>query len=111
MPEIGEAAANEAKKVLKADEHNVRAMQLLAQVYFKESKVELAKMVLENARAIVAATPLPVSADLEDGFGRAPAECAAGDRLIGPAARRNRPQPTIPRSMILFTIHVRFMPQ
>ncbi|MGM0559739.1 MAG: isocitrate lyase/PEP mutase family protein [Pseudomonadota bacterium] len=32
--------------------------------------------VLENARAIVEATDLPVSADLEDGFGRQPADCA-----------------------------------
>jgi Tfp pilus assembly protein PilF len=47
-----DAAAAEAKKVLKADERNVRAMQLLAQVYFREGKNELAKMVLENARAI-----------------------------------------------------------
>ncbi len=47
-----EPAASEAKKVLKADERNVRAMQLLAQVYFKESKVELARLVLENARTI-----------------------------------------------------------
>ena len=47
-----EPAATEAKKVLKADERNVRAMQLLAQVYFKESKAELARLVLENARAI-----------------------------------------------------------
>lgn len=46
-----EAAATEAKKVLKADERNVRAMQLLAQVYYREQKFELAKMVLENARA------------------------------------------------------------
>ena len=32
-------------------------------------------VVLENARAIAEATPLPVSADLEDGFGRAPEDC------------------------------------
>jgi 2-methylisocitrate lyase-like PEP mutase family enzyme len=32
--------------------------------------------VLANARDIVAATDLPVSADLEDGFGAAPARCA-----------------------------------
>jgi 2-methylisocitrate lyase-like PEP mutase family enzyme len=32
--------------------------------------------VLENARAIVEATPLPVSADLEDGFGASPQDCA-----------------------------------
>ncbi len=31
---------------------------------------------LENARAIVEATDLPVSADLEDGFGAAPEDCA-----------------------------------
>lgn len=31
---------------------------------------------LDNARAIAAATDLPVSADLEDGFGAAPADCA-----------------------------------
>lgn len=44
---------------------------------------------LENARAIVAATHLPVSADLEDGFGTAPETCAetiamaAGVGLVG----------------------------
>lgn len=32
--------------------------------------------VLDNARAIVEATPLPVSADLEEGFGPAPEACA-----------------------------------
>lgn len=32
--------------------------------------------VLENARAIVAATPLPVSADLENGYGDSPEQCA-----------------------------------
>jgi 2-methylisocitrate lyase-like PEP mutase family enzyme len=37
--------------------------------------------ILENARSIVEATPLPVSADLEDGFGRAPEACAATIRL------------------------------
>ena len=35
------------------------------------------ELVLENARAIVEATELPVSADLEDGFGSAPEACAA----------------------------------
>ena len=33
--------------------------------------------ILANAKAIVEATHLPVSADLEDGFGRAPETCAA----------------------------------
>jgi Tfp pilus assembly protein PilF len=47
-----EPAATEAKKILKSDERNVRAMQHLAQIYFREGKNELAKMVLENARAI-----------------------------------------------------------
>ena len=37
--------------------------------------------VLENARAIVEATHLPVSADLQNGFGSAPDECAATIRL------------------------------
>src|SRR5689334_23095308 len=31
---------------------------------------------LENAKAIVAATPLPVSADLENGYGDTPEACA-----------------------------------
>ena len=31
--------------------------------------------ILQNAKAIVEATPLPVSADLQDGFGRSPAMC------------------------------------
>jgi 2-methylisocitrate lyase-like PEP mutase family enzyme len=37
--------------------------------------------VLENARAIVEATHLPVSADLVDGFGSSPEACAATIRL------------------------------
>ena len=36
---------------------------------------------LDNVRAIVAATPLPVSADLENGFGDDPATCAQTIRL------------------------------
>ena len=47
-----DAAADEAKKILKADERNVRAMQFLAQVYYRQGKYELSKMVLENAKAI-----------------------------------------------------------
>lgn len=45
--------------------------------------------ILANARAIVDATPLPVSADLEDGFGARPGDCAetirqaAGAGLVG----------------------------
>jgi 2-methylisocitrate lyase-like PEP mutase family enzyme len=37
--------------------------------------------ILENAKDIVEATHLPVSADLEDGFGRSPGMCAATIRL------------------------------
>jgi 2-methylisocitrate lyase-like PEP mutase family enzyme len=37
--------------------------------------------ILQNAKEIVDATDLPVSADLEDGFGRAPEICAATIRL------------------------------
>lgn len=41
--------------------------------------------VLENARAIAAATHLAVSADLEDGFGRDPETCAETIRLAAEA--------------------------
>ncbi len=37
--------------------------------------------ILENAKSIVDATHLPVSADLEDGYGRSPEACAATIRL------------------------------
>jgi 2-methylisocitrate lyase-like PEP mutase family enzyme len=37
--------------------------------------------ILRNAKAIVDATPLPVSADLEDGFGPSPETCAETIRL------------------------------
>jgi 2-methylisocitrate lyase-like PEP mutase family enzyme len=37
--------------------------------------------ILENAKSIVDATDLPVSADLEDGFGRSPKTCAETIRL------------------------------
>jgi 2-methylisocitrate lyase-like PEP mutase family enzyme len=37
--------------------------------------------ILANAKEIVDATPLPVSADLEDGFGKAPGTCAETIRL------------------------------
>src|ERR1700689_4654112 len=37
--------------------------------------------ILQNARSIVDATHLPVSADLEDGFGRSPEVCAETIRL------------------------------
>jgi Tfp pilus assembly protein PilF len=47
-----QAAETEAKTVLKEDERNVRAMQLLSQAYFRQGKYELSKLVLENARAV-----------------------------------------------------------
>lgn len=37
--------------------------------------------ILKNAKSIVEATPLPVSADLEDGFGRTPEHCEETIRL------------------------------
>jgi 2-methylisocitrate lyase-like PEP mutase family enzyme len=40
---------------------------------------------LANAQAIVAATPLPVAADLENGFGDEPDACAATIRMAGEA--------------------------
>jgi len=39
------------------------------------------ELILENAKSIVEATHLPVSADLEDGFGRVPEKCAETIRL------------------------------
>jgi 2-methylisocitrate lyase-like PEP mutase family enzyme len=42
-------------------------------------------MLLDNARAIVGASDLPVSADLEDGFGAAPETCAETIRLAAEA--------------------------
>ncbi|WP_338868269.1 tetratricopeptide repeat protein [Myxococcus stipitatus] len=47
-----EPAATEAKRALKGDERHTRAMQVLAQVYYREGKYELARMVMENARDI-----------------------------------------------------------
>ncbi|MEU4686424.1 isocitrate lyase/PEP mutase family protein [Streptomyces xinghaiensis] len=41
--------------------------------------------VLDNARSIAAATPLPVTADLESGFGRTPGEVAETIRLAAAA--------------------------
>src|SRR5436309_503463 len=47
-----------------------------------DSPVELScARVLENAKDIVEATQLPVSADLQNGFGRTPDMCAATIRL------------------------------
>ncbi|WP_163866751.1 tetratricopeptide repeat protein [Myxococcus eversor] len=48
---LGPAAA-EAKQALRLEERHTRAMQVLAQVYYREGKHELARMVLENARDI-----------------------------------------------------------
>lgn len=40
---------------------------------------------LDNARVLIAATDLPVSADLEDGFGPSPEDCARTVRAAGEA--------------------------
>lgn len=45
-------ALEEAKKVLKRDERNVPALLALADVWYRERKLELARDVLENAAAI-----------------------------------------------------------
>jgi 2-methylisocitrate lyase-like PEP mutase family enzyme len=48
----------------------------------RDSTTELSRDgILENARAIVDATHLPVSADLQDGFGPSPEMCSATIRL------------------------------
>jgi 2-methylisocitrate lyase-like PEP mutase family enzyme len=52
----------------------------------QDSAAELTReAVLENARAIVEATDLPVSADLQNGFGREPETCAETIRLAAEA--------------------------
>jgi tetratricopeptide (TPR) repeat protein len=51
-------AEAESKKILKADEQNVRAMQLLAQGYYRQGKYELCRLVLENARAVDPSDPV-----------------------------------------------------
>ena len=62
--------------------------------------------VLENARAIVDATHLPVSADLEDGVGRAPGTCAETIKLAaaggGVAERRMAVRPVAVRGFSLY---------
>jgi len=47
-----EGAEQEARKVLKADEHNIPAMVNLAIAYYSRKRYELARMVLENARQV-----------------------------------------------------------
>ena len=48
----------------------------------QDSTAELTRDgILENAKEIVEATDLPVSADLQDGFGRSPETCATTIRL------------------------------
>ncbi len=47
-----DAAEQEARKILKSDEHNVPAMVSLAATYHAKKRHELAKMVLENARQL-----------------------------------------------------------
>lgn len=47
-----DSAELEARKILKADEHNIPAMVNLAMAYYAKKRYELAKMVLENARQV-----------------------------------------------------------
>jgi len=47
-----DSAEQEARKILKADEHNIPAMVNLAMAYYAKKRHELAKMVLENARQV-----------------------------------------------------------
>ncbi len=63
-----------------------------------DSTAELTREgILENARAMVEATHLPVSADLQDGFGRSPERCAETDSAGRPIsvwpADRSRMRP------------------
>jgi 2-methylisocitrate lyase-like PEP mutase family enzyme len=52
----------------------------------RDSSAELTRQgILANAKEIVEATDLPVSADLEDGFGRPPETCAETIRLAAEA--------------------------
>jgi tetratricopeptide (TPR) repeat protein len=47
-----DSAEQEARKILKTDEHNIPAMVNLAMAYYAKKRHELAKMVLENARQV-----------------------------------------------------------
>lgn len=66
----------------------------------RDSAAALARdVILQNARDIVEATELPVSADLEDGFGKDP--CAAPKRFrwrqaSGSSVARSKTQPVMP---------------
>jgi tetratricopeptide (TPR) repeat protein len=53
-----DAAANEAKLVLKGDEHNVAAMLRLASIYYHQKRFELSRMVTENAKQIDDSNPV-----------------------------------------------------
>lgn len=69
----------------------------------RDSTASLSRdQILENARAIVDATELPVSADLEDGFGPSPEDCAltirmaCGAGLVGGSIEDATGNPTDP---------------
>src|SRR5439155_21726369 len=53
---------------------------------------------LANAKAIVEATPLPVSADMQNGFGQAPEACAEMVRLAAGVGRPGDPSRTRQRT-------------
>lgn len=66
----------------------------------RDSAAALARdVILQNARDIVEATELPVSADLEDGFGKDPLCCAETISLaagVGLVVARSKTQPVMP---------------
>src|SRR5205085_2304674 len=47
-----DAAEQESRKILKSDEHAIAAMLNLASVYYQKKRLELCKMVLDNARQV-----------------------------------------------------------
>lgn len=53
-----DAAADEAKLVLKGDERNVPAMLRLASIYYHQKRFELSRMITENAKQIDDASPV-----------------------------------------------------
>ncbi len=53
-----DAAANEAKLVLKGDERNVPAMLRLASIYYHQRRYELSRMIADNAKQIDGSNPI-----------------------------------------------------
>jgi tetratricopeptide (TPR) repeat protein len=53
-----DAAADEAKLVLKGDERNVAAMLRLASIYYHQKRYELSRMITDNAKQIDDSSPI-----------------------------------------------------